>query len=101
MRIAIRFTGPDGPVVFECVRRDYPASFEVAAIVRKHARRLGVLPAEDLQPVAFLNREVQRPEDLLKINAGEARVVCAKLAGAVPAGAPGGSVLLDLPKSEG
>ncbi len=79
MRIAIRFEGADGPVAFECARRDYPATFEVPGIIRKHARRLGAPPAGALEPVAFLNHEVGRPEDLLAVNAGDARVVCAKL----------------------
>jgi len=79
MRIAIRFQGPDGPVVFECRQRDYPASFEVSAIVRRHAEVLGTAPTGDLERVIFLNREVQRPEDLLAVDPGEATVVCAKL----------------------
>ena len=88
MRIAIRFEGPNGPVAFECARRDYPASFEVPAIIRKHARRLGAPPAGALEPVAFLNYEVGRPEDLLAVKAGDAQVVCAKLRdGGTPEGA--------------
>ena len=82
MRIAIRFEGPNGPVVFECTRRDYPASFELPAIIRKHMRRLGTTPVGDLQPVMFLNKEVRRPEDLLGLDAGNAKVVCAKVGGA-------------------
>ena len=100
MRIAIRFPGPDGPAVFECERRDYPASFEVAPLVQRHARRLGVRPAGSLEPVAFLHYEVARPEDLLQVDAGPAPVVCAKIGpdGGPPAAAPGGGVPLVLPK---
>ena len=98
MRIAIRFQGAEGPVVFACTRRDYPASFEVPAIIRKHARRLGLAPAGELHPVAFLNREVERPEDLLAIQASEARVLCAKLRDGGPATAPDGGIPLGIPK---
>ena len=102
MRIAIRFQGPNGPLVFECRRRDYPASFEVAALVRKHARRLGTSSAENLTPVVFLNREVQRPEDLLAVDAGEAKVVCAKLNdGAAAPRTPADGVPLGIPKVQG
>ena len=98
MRIAIRFEGAHGPVAFECTQRDYPASFEVPPLVRKHARRLGAPPAGALEPVAFLNYEVGRAEDLLAVNAGDAKVVCAKLRdGGGPPVAPGGGVLLGTP----
>ncbi len=100
MRIAIRFEGASGPVVFECQRRDYPASFEIPAIIRKHAGRLKAPPAGELSPVTFLNREVQRPEDLLAVDAGKAKVVCAKLGeGALPPGAVAGGVALGPPKT--
>ncbi len=99
VKIAIRFQGANGPVVFDCARRDYPASFEVPAIIREHARRLGVTPAGDLHPVVFLNREVERPEDLLAIEAKEARVLCAKLRAAGPATTPEGGIPLRTPKT--
>lgn len=99
MQIAIRFEGAEGPVVFECARRDYPASFEVPPLIHKHARRLRARPISALEPVAFLNYEVGRPEDLLAVNAGDAKVVCAKLReGEGPAAAAGGGVLLGTPK---
>ncbi len=98
MRIAIRFEGPNGPVVFECARRDYPASFEVPGIIRTHARRLGAPPAGALEPVAFLNYEVGRPEDLLAVSAGDAQVVCAKLREREDPAAPSSGGLLGIPK---
>lgn len=98
MRIAIRFQGPSGPVVFECARRDYPASFELPGIIRKHARRLGVAPAGALHPVLFLNREVHRPEDLLAVDPDQARVVCAKLGEARSPQPAEGDALLGVPK---
>lgn len=98
MRIAIRFEGPNGPVVFECARRDYPATFEVPAIIRKHARRLGAAPAGALEPVAFLNYEVARPEDLLAVNAGDAKAVCAKVREREGPSAPSSGGLLEIPK---
>ncbi len=99
MRIAIRFEGASGSLTFECTRRDYPASFELPAIIRKHARRLGATPVGDLQPVMFLNREVRRPEDLLALDAGEAKVVCAKVGDAASPQAVEGGVPLGLPKA--
>ena len=99
MRIAIRFQGPDGPVVFECTRRDYPASFEVPPLVRKHARRLGIQPDGDLTRVAFLNYEVGNPDDLLAVDAGDAEVVCAKLREGAPGAPPRGGVPLGMPKA--
>ena len=98
MRIAIRFEGVKGPVAFECARRDYPASFEVPAIIRKHVRRLRAAPADALEPVAFLNYEVGRPEDLLAVNAGDAKVVCAKLRERDGPSAPSSGGLLGIPK---
>ena len=99
MRIAIRFEGADGPVVFECTRRDYPASFEVPPLIRQHARRLGARPVGELEPVAFVNDEVERPEDLLAVDAGGARVVCAKLReGKAAPAAKGGGIPLGMPK---
>ena len=99
MRIAIRFEGADGPVVFACTRRDYPASFEVSRIIQKHARRLGARPAGELTPVTFLNYEVGRPEDLLAVDAGQANVLCAKLRdGDMPSAPSGGGALLGIPK---
>ena len=99
MRIAIRFEGVHGPVAFECTRRDYPATFEVPAIIRKHARRLGAAPAGALEPVACLNYEVARPEDLLAVNAGDAKVLCAKLReGDMPSAPSGSGALLGIPK---
>ncbi len=100
MRIAIRFQGPNGHVVFESTRRDYPASFDVPPLVRQHARRLGVRLTGDLEPVMFLNREVGQPEDLLLVDAGAAKVVCAKLRDGSPAAAPQGAVPLGMPKAE-
>jgi hypothetical protein len=85
-------------VTFECARRDYPASFEVPPLVREHARRLGVRPAGALEPVAFLHREVRRPEDLLAVDAGHARVLCAKLREREDPAAPSGGGLLGIPK---
>jgi len=98
MRIAIRFEGAEGPVAFECARRDYPASFEVPSLVREHARRLGVRPAGALEPVAFLHYEVRRPEDLLAVNAGDAKVLCAKLREGIDPAAPPSGGLLTIPK---
>ncbi len=98
MRIAIRFEGANGPVVFECARRDYPASFEVPAIIRKHAGRLGAPPAGALEPVAFLSYEVGRPEDLLAVKAEDAKVVCAKLREDENPAAPSSGRLLGIPK---
>jgi hypothetical protein len=98
VRIAIRFEGADGPVVFACERRDYPASFELPAIIRQHARRLGARPAGDLQPVSFLHREVGRPEELMTVDAGEAKVVCAKLREREDPAAPSSGGLLGIPK---
>ena len=98
MKIAIRFEGPTGPLVLECTRRDYPASYELPALIRKHARGLGVTPTGDMQRVLFLNREVRHPRDLLEVDAGKAQVVCAKL-GAAPAPQPvHEGVLLAVPK---
>ncbi len=99
MRIAIRFEGPAGPVVFECARRDYPASFEVPPIIRKQARRLGAPPAGDLEPVLFLNREVQRPEDLLAVDAGKATVVCAKIGEGKTPPMPDAGVVIGMPRA--
>jgi hypothetical protein len=94
LRIAIRFPGPSGPVVFDCERKDYPASFEVPPIIRKHARRLGVQPGGPLEPVAFLHYEVARADELLAVDAGLAPVVCAKIGtGDRPAPAAGGTIL--------
>ena len=98
MRIAIRFDGAGGPVAFECSRRDYPASFEVPPLVREHARSLGIRPAGALEPVAFLHYEVRRPEELLAVNAGEARVLCAKLREREGPPAPSSGDLLGIPK---
>lgn len=98
MRIAIRFEGADGPVAFECARRDYPASFEVPPLVREHARRLGVRPVGALEPVAFLHYEVRGPEDLLAVNAGDAKVLCAKLGEGEASAAPSSGGLLNIPK---
>ena len=98
MRIAIRFEGVQGPVAFECTRRDYPATFEVPAIIRKHARRLGAAPAGALEPVTFLNYEVARLEDLLAVNAGDAKVVCAKLCEREAPSTPSSGGLLEIPK---
>ena len=101
MRIAIRFQGPSGPTAFECERKDYPASFEVPALIQKHARRLGVQPAGALEPVAFLNYEVGKAEELLRVDAGAATVVCAKIGSnnGQPR-APAGGVLLGIPTVE-
>jgi hypothetical protein len=87
-------------VVFECRQRDYPASFEVPALVRKHAGRLGADLTGGLERVVFLNWEVQRPEDLLGVDAGGAQVVCAKISDAgSPPGGSSGHVLLGSPKA--